>query len=365
MAGFEGLKWAPSQMIYNLTKKKVKMKAAKDKTYAVSRSVHYGIFLAFEGIRFYVKEEHQKLYAYFLNLDHNINRFRDGIAFNLGNEQQKLVPTQKKILDLFIEFLSQKKMKPFIREMAKMGAQGYLRPFTVDDDQSIGVTFPAKPVIRMVAARYKTYLGEPFHGVVIPHLVRAIDINETGRLKLGGNYLISVKAVAEAKRIKPNSASALFLDDRYWDKYDKRKITEWDSSCCLIGLKNGTVIRIPDNNLILPSVTIRGIVRILKHWKVKIDERDMTYGELIRRTKKGEIVTICSVGTAGILNRCSSLLLIDDKKKKIDLMSSDKKHPLFKTLGDARTYYWDIFKGDAKALSGMKLSKHYLGKAKK
>jgi len=364
MAGFEGLKWAPNQMVYNLTSKKTEMKGARDKTYAVSRSVHYGLFLAFEGIRFYVKEDKGKLYAVFLNLDHNINRFRDGIAFNLGTHQQKFVPSRKKVEDLFIKFLSDPKMRPFVSEMAKLGAQGYLRPFTVDDDQSIGVTFPANPVIRMVAARYKSYLGEPFHGVVIPHLVRAIDINETGRLKLGVNYLMSVKAVQEAKRIRPSAASALFLDDRYMDKLEKRKITEWDSSCCLIGLQNGTVIRIPDNNQILPSVTIRGIVRILQSKKVKIDKRDVTYGELIKLTKQKKIVTICSVGTAGILNRCDSLLLIDGKKKKIDLMKSDKKHPLWGALGDARTYYWDIFKEDAKPLSGMKRAEFYLGRKK-
>ena len=364
MAGFEGLKWAPGQMIYNLTSGKVEMKAARDKTFAVSRSLHYGIFLAFEGIRFYVKEERGRLYAVFLNLDHNINRFREGIAFNLRRDQRKMVPSEKKMLDLFIKFLSQPKMKPFIREMAKLGAQGYLRPFTVDDDQSIGVTFPANPVIRMVAARYKAYLGEPFHGVVIPHLVRAIDINETGRLKLGVNYLMSVKAVAEARRIRPAAASALFLDDRYMDRLEKRKITEWDSSCCLIGLKDGTVIKIPESNLILPSVTIQGIVRILRKNGIKVVERDVTYGELIKLTKQGRIVTICSVGTAGILNRCSSLLLIDGKKKKIDLMTSDTKHPLFQALGDAKTYYWNVFKGEAKPLPGMKRTQHSLGRAK-
>lgn len=362
MAGFNGIKWAPSQMIYNLTTKEVQMAGARAKTYAVSRSIHYGLFLAFEGIRFYVKEEKGRLKVVFLNLDHNINRFREGMAFNLSDQQQKYVPSQKQVLKLFLEYLSDPKMKKFVAEMARKGAQGYLRPFTVDDDQSIGVTFPANPEIRVVAAQYESYLGEPFNGVVVPHLVRAIDINGTGRLKLGVNYLISVKAVQEAKKMKKDAASALFLDDRPYDKLENRKITEWDSSCCLIALKNGTVIKIPESNLILPSVTIGGIVKILKKKKVKIEERDVTYGELIKWAKKGEIVTICSVGTAGILNRVTNLLMVDNNKKKIVMMKSDPKHELWDILGDAREYYWQIFKEEVKPARGMKLGIHDLGK---
>ena len=83
--------------------------------------------------------------------------------------------------------------------MADQDAQGYLRPFTVDEEHSMGVTFPNQPAIRAISCRYDHYLGEPFCGVVIPHLVRAVGVNKTGCLKLGINYLISVKAIDEAK----------------------------------------------------------------------------------------------------------------------------------------------------------------------
>ena len=114
--------------------------------------------------------------------------------------------------------------------VADLGAQGYFRPFTVDEEQSIGVTFPGRPAIRAVVCRYDRYLGEPFSGVVVPHLVRAIDINQMGCLKLGVNYLVSVKAVDEARKIDPSAGSALFLDDKPDLGLMERKITEWDSS---------------------------------------------------------------------------------------------------------------------------------------
>ena len=360
MAGFEGISWAPGQLTHTMKTKETRMLDARAGTFAVSRSIHYGLCLTFEGIRFFVKEADGKLFAVFLNLDHNLNRFREGISFNLSSEQQKLVPSTDEILQLFLEFLGHPDLRDFMAQMAETNAQGYLRPFTVDDDQSIGVTFPSNPVIRIVAARYTSYLGEPFHGVAIPYLVRVMGINGTGRLKLGGNYLLSVKAIQEAKRVVPGASSALFLDDRPYDELMTRKVTEWDSSCCLFALRNNTVVKIPESNLILPSVTIQGICRILKQAGITVDERDVTYGELLDWAKNGDVVTVASVGTAGILNRCSSLRLLDNDKNELALIESDPSHPLFDALGDARRVYWGIFTGDESVPDGMNLGIHEL-----
>ena len=56
MAGFEGIKWAARQMRYQLVGKQFELLDAEAKVYAVSRSIHYGAFLAFEGIRFFCKK---------------------------------------------------------------------------------------------------------------------------------------------------------------------------------------------------------------------------------------------------------------------------------------------------------------------
>jgi len=56
MAGFEGVKWAATQMRYVLSDKTYDTLEADAKVYAVSRSIHYGLFLTFEGIRFFCKK---------------------------------------------------------------------------------------------------------------------------------------------------------------------------------------------------------------------------------------------------------------------------------------------------------------------
>jgi branched-subunit amino acid aminotransferase/4-amino-4-deoxychorismate lyase len=211
-----------------------------------------------------------------------------------------------------------------------------------------------------MACRYDRYLGEPFCGVVIPHLVRAVGINKTGCLKLGVNYLMSVKAVDEAKKFCPEAACALFLDDNPQGNLLDRLITEWDSSCCLFGLRDGTVIKIPENPLILPSVTIQGIVAILKEMGVAVEERHLAYGELIEKAKNNELVVAVSVGTAGILNRCARLIMTDGVGQILATHSPDVKHPLFLKLGEARGHYWNIYKESAKIPSGLRLFKYVL-----
>ncbi|MBU4254863.1 MAG: hypothetical protein KJ727_09745 [Acidobacteria bacterium] len=359
MAGFEGIKWAPKQMRFSLKDRRLDILEPDAKVYAVSRSIHYGLCLVFEGIRFFCRiGDAGRPEVTFLNLRKNLERFQKGILFNLSRAQRHLVPTPEKLIDVFLSYFREPEMTAFLKDMSAGEAQGYLRPFTVDEQQSIGVTFPENPSIRAVSCRYDRYMGEPFAGVVIPDLVRAVGINGTGCLKLGVNYLMSIKAVDKAKQILPEAASALFLDDMPHKPIKTRNVTEWDSSCCLFALRDGTVVKIPENPLILPSVTIGGICAILRDMGVTVDERHMTYGELIEKTKSGDLVVICSIGTAGILNRAQKLLLIDANKNTIAIHKADESHDLYEKLGRARTIYWDIYKGKEPVPEGLSLDKY-------
>ena len=362
MTKFEGIQWASKQMRYMLPDKHYELLDIDSQIFAVSRSVHYALFLAFEGIRFFCKKNPKRgLEVIFLNWHKNLERFKRGIAFNFSSDQQNWVPSTDELEQILIyRFFKEPALRSFFEEMADLEAQGYLRPYTADEEQSIGVTFPNRPAVRAAVSRYDRYLGEPFTGVVVPHLVRAVGVNMTGCLKLGVNYLMSVKAVDAAKRINPEAASALFLDDNPQAPVEDRNITEWDSSCCLFALRDGTVVKIPESNLILPSVTIQGIVAILKEMGVKVEERHIKYGELVEQAKGRELVAACSVGTAGILNRCFELVFVDGGNRVILTHQPDQKHPLFRKLGEAKDYYWNIYKEKVKVPAGLKLFKYTL-----
>lgn len=361
MAGFEGIKWADCQARYMLRDKSFAMVSMADKVPAVSRSIHYGLCLAFEGIRYFIgPAEDGGLHIQFLNLHKNLQRFRRSISFNLGAAQQAMVPTEEELEGLILHYLRSPDLADFVRQMGESGSQGYLRPFTVDESQSIGVTFPESPSIRMVTCTYDRYMGEPFSGVVVPHLVRAVGANGTGNLKLGVNYLLSVKAVDEARSILPEASSALFLDDRLDLPLRDRRITEWDSSCCLIALTDGSVVKIPESPLILPSVTIQGICAILREQGVTVEERDMTYGEFMGRAESGGIAAVASIGTAGILNRAQRLVLVDENNAPCGEMRAQTEHPAYQALGRARQTYWEIYQDKAPVPAGLVLQSYLI-----
>ena len=79
MAGFEGVVWAPNQMQYGIHSKQFRILNAHATTFAISRSLHYGLFQVFEGIRFYCTRGEEGLELRFLNLHLNLARFRKEI----------------------------------------------------------------------------------------------------------------------------------------------------------------------------------------------------------------------------------------------------------------------------------------------
>lgn len=362
MAKFEGVKWAPRQIRYLLDGKQLEILEPNAPVYAVSRSVFYATFLCFEGIRFYCRRNAKRqLEVNFFNWHKNLERFRRGIAFNLSRDQQDLVPSVEELEQVIVhQYFGSPECRAFLAEMADHDAQGYLRPFTVDEEQSMGVTFPTMPSVRAHFCRYDNYLGEPYTGVVIPHLVRATSANRTGCLKLGINYLISLKAIDAAKEVDPEAAAALFLDDKPDARLEDRQVTEWDSSCCLFGFRDGSVVKIPESNLILPSVTIQGIVAILREMGLSVHERHMSYGELLEKAKTRDLVVVASVGTAGIMNRCQKLVLVDRENRPVVTHVPDRSHPVYQKLAEAKAAYWDIYKENARLPAGMKLHKYAL-----
>jgi branched-chain amino acid aminotransferase len=362
MAKFEGVKWAPRQMRYLLPDKQFGILEPDARVFGVSRSIFYATFLCFEGIRFFAKKNAKgQLEVVFLNWHKNLERLMRGMTFNLSKSQAGLVPAAEELEGIIIhQYFQDPEVRAFLEEMAGAGAQGYLRPFTVDEEQSMGVTFPSQPAVRAIFCRYDNYLGEPFTGVVIPHLIRATAANKTGWLKLGINYLISLKAIDAAKDVDPQAAAALFLDDQTHLPLEDRHITEWDSSCCLFGFRDGTVVKIPESELILPSVTIQGMVAILRERGVKVEERHLRYGELVDRVKAKDLVVAASIGTAGIMNRCQKLVCVDRSNAVAAVHNVDAKHALYTALAEAKARYWDIYKEKARLADGMKLYKYVL-----
>jgi hypothetical protein len=102
------------------------------------------------------------------------------------------------------------------------------------------------------------------------------------------------------------------------------------------------------------------MVAILRDMGVKVEERPVTYGELVGRVRANELVVAASIGTAGIMNRCQKLLCVDEKNAVTATHLVDTGHPLYAKLAEAKTYYWDIYREKVKLPAGMNLYKYAL-----
>ena len=103
MAKFIGVQWAPKQFQYLFREGVPQVVEADSKAYAVSRSIHYGICLVFEGIRFYCANTPAGLEVRFLNLSQNLSRFLRGITYSVSSKDHSLLPSESEMRALFLD----------------------------------------------------------------------------------------------------------------------------------------------------------------------------------------------------------------------------------------------------------------------
>ena len=101
-----------------------------------------------------------------------------------------------------------------------------------------------------------------------------------------------------------------------------------------------------------------GTVALAKERGITVEEQDVKYGELVEWARTAELVAICSIGTAGILNRCSTLHLVDNDLNVIARHSQDSGHPLVVHWREMRADYWGMYTGRTDIPSSLSLEVH-------
>ena len=133
-----------------------------------------------------------------------------------------------------------------------------------------------------------------------------------GFTKTGGNYAASLKAQDEAEKI--GYTQVLWLDG-----VEQKYIEE-------VGAMNvffviGDEIVTPElRGSILPGVTRKSVIEILKHWGYKVSERRITVDELEEAYKEGKFTEMFGSGTAAVISPVGLL-----RYKDFDMKLSDGK----------------------------------------
>ena len=208
----------------------------------------------------------------------------------------------------------------------KHGESLYIRPFIYGVDPFLGVK-PAKEfkfilLLSPVAAYYPEGF-KPVKILVTDEYVRAVR-KGLGDCKTPANYAASLMAGQTA--IKKGFTQVLWLDG-----VEQKYIEEVGTMNIFINLKN-EIVTPKLNGSILPGITRRSVIEILKEWNMNVVERNISINEVVDAYDNGELVGVFGTGTAAIISPVGWLTFKDKQMTLNDGQPGELDKKLFEEL---------------------------------
>ncbi|HRN26303.1 MAG: branched-chain amino acid aminotransferase [Ignavibacteriaceae bacterium] len=172
----------------------------------------------------------------------------------------------------------------------------YIRPFMFGVDPALGVRPSFDYKLIFLLSPVGAYYAEGFKPVKIlvqDDYVRAVR-KGLGECKTSANYAASLLAAQEAS--KKGFTQVLWLDG-----VEQKYLEEVGTMNVFIQFKDE--IATPKlSGSILPGVTRRSVIQLLKEWGMNITEREVSIQEVISAYDKGNLVGLFGTGTAAIIS---------------------------------------------------------------
>jgi len=179
---------------------------------------------------------------------------------------------------------------------SREGESLYIRPFIYGSDPFLGVRPSSKYKLIILLSPVGAYYAEGFKPVKIlvqDDYVRAVR-KGLGDCKTPANYASSLLAAEEAK--KKGYTQVLWLD-----AVELKYIEEVGTMNIFIRFKD-EVVTPKLTGGILPGVTRKSVLTLLKDWGIKASERLISIDEVVEQYKKGNLVSIFGTGTAAVIS---------------------------------------------------------------
>ncbi len=178
----------------------------------------------------------------------------------------------------------------------KVGTSLYIRPYMFGNDESLGVhaVHAAKFVIILspVGNYYKEGLA-PVKISIENQDVRAVR-GGTGYAKCGGNYAASLRAGKRAE--EKGFSQVLWLDGV------ERKYIEEVGAMNVMFKINGEIVTPMLTGSVLPGITRKSCIEILRDWGYNVSERLISVDELISASDNGQLEEAWGTGTAAVVS---------------------------------------------------------------
>ena len=183
----------------------------------------------------------------------------------------------------------------------KEGTSLYIRPFIFGADPFLGVHTVHHSLLVIILSPVGSYYKEginPVRIMVEDEDVRAVR-GGTGYAKCGGNYAASLRAGKKAEQ--KGYSQVLWLDGV------ERKYIEEVGAMNVMFKINGKVITPALLGSVLPGITRRSCIQLLKDWGVEVEERQLSVDELKEAIKNGTLEEAFGCGTAAVVSPIGEL----------------------------------------------------------
>lgn len=183
----------------------------------------------------------------------------------------------------------------------------YLRPFMFGCDEHLGVHTVHHSVFMLIASPVGSYYKEGINPVKImieDQDVRAVK-GGTGYTKCGGNYAASTRAGERAAQ--KGYSQVLWLDGV------ERKYIEEVGAMNVMFKINGTVVTPMLSGSILPGITRKSCIDVLKKAGIPVEERLLSVDELVEAMENGTLEEAFGCGTAAVVSPIGELCYKDKK----------------------------------------------------
>lgn len=187
------------------------------------------------------------------------------------------------------------------------GASLYIRPFMYGDDENLGVHSVKKATFVIILSPSGAYYAEGINPVKIAiesEDVRAVK-GGTGYAKCGGNYAASLRAGEKAE--KKGFTQVLWLDGVH------RKYIEEVGSMNVMFKIDGEIVTPELTGSVLPGITRKSCIEILKAEGYKVSERLISIDELEQAARAGKLEEAWGTGTAAVVSPIGWLCYKDDE----------------------------------------------------
>lgn len=245
--------------------------------------LHYGTEI-FEGLKAYRTVNGEiKMFRPIENI-RRLNNSAERLCLPQIDEDMAL-----EILDTIVE--TEKDWVPH-----SQGTSLYIRPFMYGNDPHLGVHAVDAATYVVICSPVGAYYAEGINPVKIAiekEDVRAVK-GGTGYAKCGGNYAASLRAGKRAEQ--EGYSQVLWLDGVH------RKYIEEVGAMNVMFKINGEIITPELTGSVLPGITRKSCIELLRSKGYKVTERLISVDELYEAAKNGSLEEAWGTGTAAVVS---------------------------------------------------------------